>query len=76
MQQILDIYSGKITNWKEVGGDDARLRVVTREEGDSSRGILVEFFPGFKDITVTSKAKTTFSDPETQETVLKSMSMC
>lgn len=70
-QQVLDIYSGKITNWKDVGGNDARIRVVTREEDDSSLGVLLELFPGFKDITITSKAKTTFSDPETEETVLK-----
>lgn len=70
-QQILDIYSGKITNWNEVGGDDAKIRVVTREEGDSSLGVLLKLLPGFQDITITSKAKTTFSDPETEETVLK-----
>jgi phosphate transport system substrate-binding protein len=69
-QQVLDIYSGKISNWKEVGGEDARMRVVTREEGDSSLSVLLDLFPGFKDITITSKAKTTFSDPETEETVL------
>jgi phosphate transport system substrate-binding protein len=70
-QQVVDIYSGKITNWKDVGGNDAGIRVVTREEGDSSLEVLLELFPGFKDITITSKAKTTFSDPETEETVLK-----
>lgn len=69
-QQIVDIYSGKISNWKEVGGEDARIRVVTREEGDSSLSVLLDLFPGFKDITITPKAKTTFSDPETEETVL------
>ncbi len=71
LQQILSIYSDKITNWKDVGGNDAKVRVVTREEGDSSLGILLKSFPGFKDITITSKAKTTFSDPETETTVLK-----
>lgn len=70
VQQILDIFSGKITNWKEVGGDDLNVRVITREEGDSSQAILLDSFPGFKDITITSKAKTTFSDPETEEVVV------
>ena len=69
-QQILDIYSGKISNWKEVSGEDAGIRVVTREEGDSSLSVLLDLFPGFQDITITSRAKTTFSDPETEETVL------
>jgi phosphate transport system substrate-binding protein len=57
-QQICDIYSGKITNWKEVGGKDRRIRVVRREDGDSSLKVLLKFFPGFKDITLTPKSKT------------------
>jgi phosphate transport system substrate-binding protein len=69
-QQILDIYSGKLSNWKEVGGSDGNIRVVRRQEGDSSLDTLLKLFPGFKDITVTAKAKTTFSDPETEQTVL------
>ncbi len=71
VQQVLDIYSGKITNWKEVGGDDTRIRVITREEGDSSLEVLEKSFPGFKDITITSKSKMTFSDPETEAAVEK-----
>lgn len=69
-QQILDIYSGAVINWSEVGGNDARVRVVTREEGDSSLEVLLNSFSGFSDITITPKAKTTFSDPETEETVV------
>ena len=68
-QQACDIYSGKITNWKEVGGPDADIRVIRREDGDSSLDVLVKSFPGFKDITITSKCKTTLSDPETCEMV-------
>lgn len=67
IQQVLDMYSGKITNWSDVGGKDARIRVITREESDSSLSVLNSFFPGFKDITITPKSKTTFSDPETEE---------
>ena len=64
-KQVRDIYSGKITNWKDVGGKDARIRVVRREPGDSSLKVLLASFPGFADITLTSKSKTTFSDPKT-----------
>ncbi len=31
IEQIADIYSGKITNWKEVGGDDAKIVVISRD---------------------------------------------
>ena len=68
-QQVCDIYCGKITNWNAVGGPDAKIRVVRREDGDSSLKVLLESFPGFKDIAITSKSKTTYSDPATTELV-------
>lgn len=58
--QVCDIYSGKITNWKDVGGKDAKIRVHRREDGDSSLRSLLKSFPGFKDITITSKSKTAY----------------
>ncbi|RDY26587.1 phosphate ABC transporter substrate-binding protein [Romboutsia weinsteinii] len=35
--QIKDIYTGKITNWKDVGGKDAPIVVVSREDGSGTR---------------------------------------
>jgi phosphate transport system substrate-binding protein len=69
VQQILDIYSGKITNWKDVGGSEMKIRVVVRQEGDSSLEVLLKLFPGFKDITITSLSKMTFTEQETNTTV-------
>ena len=31
MQQLADIFDGKITNWKEVGGKDTRIVLLSRE---------------------------------------------
>jgi len=31
MSQISDIYTGKITNWKQLGGDDAQIVIVSRD---------------------------------------------
>ena len=31
MQQISDIYTGKISNWKELGGEDAKIVIVSRD---------------------------------------------
>lgn len=43
IDQVKDIYTGKITNWKEVGGKDAQIVVVSREDGSGTRD-------GFQDI--------------------------
>ncbi len=36
-QQLFDIYKGKIKNWKDVGGIDQPIAVVTREASSGSR---------------------------------------
>ena len=41
-EQMADIYSGKITNWSEVGGDDADIFVVSREESSGTRSAFEE----------------------------------
>jgi phosphate transport system substrate-binding protein len=68
-QQIADIYAGKVSNWKEVGGPDLRVRVVRREDGDSSLSALQKQLPEFKAIEITNRSKTTVSTGENVETV-------
>ncbi len=55
--QVNAIYSGAITNWRDVGGSDAGIRVVRREEGDSSLNNLRASFPGFADIQILARSK-------------------
>jgi len=40
--QIADIFSGKITNWKQVGGDDAKMVVFSRESSSGTYDFFKE----------------------------------
>ena len=46
---IANIYTGEITNWKDVGGDDAEIVLIGREAGSGTRD-------GFESITGTKDA--------------------
>lgn len=41
--QIRDIYQGKITNWKDVGGRDEEIVAFQRNEGSGSQSMLKRF---------------------------------
>ena len=49
LDQIAKIYTGEITNWKEVGGNDAEIVLIGREAGSGTRD-------GFESITGTEEA--------------------
>lgn len=42
--QIIAIYTGRITNWKEVGGKDAKITVVNKAEGRSTLELFLHHF--------------------------------
>lgn len=46
IEQITDIYTGKVKNWSEVGGDDLEIAAIGREAGSGTRD-------GFESITKT-----------------------
>lgn len=41
-EQIIAIYAGEITNWNEVGGNDAPITVYTRDEESGTREVFFE----------------------------------
>jgi phosphate transport system substrate-binding protein len=42
LAQIRDIFTGKITNWQDLGGENMKIIAVTREEGSGTRGAFEE----------------------------------
>lgn len=47
LEDVKKIYTGEITNWKEIGGDDTPIVVVSREEGSGTRDAFQEIV-GYK----------------------------
>jgi len=43
-KEIVDIYTGKITNWSEVGGNDAPITVVSKAEGRGTLDLFIKYF--------------------------------
>ena len=37
LEQLKGIFSGQITNWKDLGGDDAEIQVLNRKQGSGTR---------------------------------------
>lgn len=44
--QLKDIYAGKIKNWKELGGSNASIYAIAREEGSGTRDTFNELVMG------------------------------
>ncbi|SNB46525.1 substrate-binding domain-containing protein [Geobacter sp. DSM 9736] len=49
-RQLCDIYTGKITNWKQLSGPDARILPLTRPESDSTKAALRRGIECFSDL--------------------------
>ena len=45
-QQLADIFTAKITNWKEVGGPDEEIVLITRPSTSGTRALFKEFALG------------------------------
>lgn len=48
-RQLREIYSGNISNWKDVGGPDRLIYVISREEGSGTRDDFNDLIMGSSD---------------------------
>jgi phosphate transport system substrate-binding protein len=66
MQQVREIFNGRIKNWKEVGGANAPITVVSREAGSGTRSSFEQIV---KEISLTKDALIQDSNGTIRETV-------
>lgn len=52
LNRIRDVFSGKLRNWRELGGLNHSIDVVTREEGSGTRESFQKFVMGKEDISL------------------------
>jgi phosphate transport system substrate-binding protein len=69
LEQAAQIFSGEITNWEDVGGANAAIRVITREEGSGTRETFEKYVMTPFDKEVAGKASVKGSNGEVRATV-------
>ncbi len=67
--QLADVYAGRVKNWNQVGGADLRIRVVRREDGDSTLVVLRATMPRWKDLVITDMSKMATTTQDAIDTV-------
>jgi phosphate transport system substrate-binding protein len=60
--QIADLFSGKVTNWKEVGGPDLNVEIVSNQFSSGQRAVLESEV--LKGASVTASAKHVVNDSQ------------
>ncbi|MEM9797856.1 MAG: phosphate ABC transporter substrate-binding/OmpA family protein [Pseudomonadota bacterium] len=64
MDQLAGIYSGRITNWAELGGDNAPILVIDRPDGSGTRSVFKSRILGTSDVPVLPGAVTAVDNNE------------
>ncbi|WP_306142739.1 PstS family phosphate ABC transporter substrate-binding protein [Roseibium sp. MMSF_3412] len=67
---LVKLYSGEITNWSELGGADLRVKLVRREDADSTLQVLRGSMPGWKDLKFSARSKTAVTTQDAINTAM------
>jgi phosphate transport system substrate-binding protein len=54
LEQVREIFAGRVDNWSSLGGEERPITVVTREEGSGTRGAFEELAMGEERITLSA----------------------
>jgi len=71
-KQIANIYLGKITNWKEVGGPDRRIIVIDKESHRGTRHVFMQYLFGRSNARAPGARLVTGSNNEEQAKIAQS----
>jgi len=63
-KQLVDIFTGKIDNWKQVGGSNAHIRALAREKTETSRTIIDRHMSEFAQLEYGDQVKLAYRDYE------------
>lgn len=69
--QICDLYSGKVTNWKQVGGNDLPVEVQARPEDGSNMKAIRQHMACFTKLEITGAAHPNLRNPDLVESMKK-----
>jgi len=60
--QLVEVYTGKVTDWQTLGGPRAPIRLLLRESVDSSLVVIEKHLEAFRNIHFDPVGKVTYSD--------------
>lgn len=64
LTQLTEIFAGKITNWRDVGGPPGLIRVIVRDPGDSILQCIQFYLTAFQAIHFAPDRKIAYHDAE------------
>ncbi|WP_299483600.1 substrate-binding domain-containing protein [uncultured Roseibium sp.] len=63
-EDLVKLFTGEISNWSDLGGADMRVKLVRREDADSTLQVLRSSMPGWKQLKFSPRSKTAVTTQE------------